>query len=564
LLGGPPAVSTCAISSITASGATLQGTVTPPEEHATSYKFEYGARTVEEGPVSYSEPPPVVTSEVSHLNPSTTYHYWVIEARTGIHGEEKTVTTGPSETTAKLTGSITHLPQPGYTSGYYFEYGPGSLPYGNSTVEASAGAGTSAEPVSAVLTGLIPETIYDCRITANAAGGEGEGINAQFTTKPAVAAVTTGTASDVAPDGAVLNGSLAPEGMPAEYLFEYGTTSAYGHSTVGETSSSSATVLAAATLSDLQPLTLYHFRVVTRRVIEGRTYATHGGDEVFSTGGTGPEVQAESASSIGPFAATLEATINPGNAATSYYFLYGTSPADEQAFVPVGSIGGDGSIQADPETIQDLAPGTTYYYHVVVENAFGEVEGARGSGEKSFQTLPAQAPEVTLAPLGEVTQTTATATITLNPQGLATIYEVHLLVDGSDVLASAQAVGAEAAPQTSAYVLSGLVPGTAYQVVIRARNQAGEVESQVQSFTTTPSSIFALAQPPTPTLLATPTLTPPKTTTPTIEPKSSSKAQKLAKALKACRSKPRSKRAGCEKLARKKYSSPAKKKRRKK
>lgn len=549
-LGGPPTVSTCTTSSITASSATLEGTVTPPESHATTYRFEYGATTPVEGPVTRSAGAPSVETEVTGLHPNTTYHDRLVE--NGPFGEEHgryeeaTFTTGPDATTAKLTGTLTRL-HVGSSAGYYFEYG-------ESTATASVGSGTSPVAVSADVTGLTPVSTYYCRIVASAAGGEAESVNEQFTTDVAVAGVTTSAATDVTSEGAVLNGALAPEGAPAEYFFEYGATSAYGHETAAETSSSGAEVQAAEAIAGLEPLSTYHYRLATRRVIEGKTYETYGADEAFTTNGAAPEVQSESASNVGSFSAQLQATINPANSATSYYFLYGTSPSSEQAFVPVGSIAGNGPIQATPETIQDLQPGITYYYHVVVESAFGKVEGPRGAEEKSFQTLPAQAPEVALAPPGEVTQTTATLSVTLNPQGLATVYEVHLVVNGADLLASAQSVAAGAAPQTSAYVLSGLVPGTTYQVLVRARNEAGEVESQVQSFTTTPSSVFALAQPLTPTLVPTPTFPAEKTTTPTIKPKSSTKAQKLAKALRACEKRSKQKRATCEKQARKKYA----------
>jgi hypothetical protein len=549
-LGGPPAVSTCTTSSITASSATLEGTVTPPEGHATTYRFEYGATTPAEGPVTRSAAAPSVETEVTGLHPNTTYHDRLVEngpfGEEHGHYEEATFTTGPDATTAKLTGALTRL-HVGSSAGYHFEYG-------ESTATASAGSGTSPVAVSANVTGLTPVATYYCRIVASAAGGEAESVNEQFTTHVAVADVTTSAATDVTSEGAVLNGALAPEGVPAEYFFEYGATSAYGHETAAETSSSSGEAQVTEAIAGLEPLSTYHYRLATRRVIEGKTYETYGADEAFNTNGAAPEVQSESASNVGSFSAQLQATINPANSATSYYFLYGTSPNSEQAFVPAGSIAGNGSIQATPETIQALKPGTIYYYHVVVENAFGKVEGPRGSEEKSFQTLPAHSPDVALAPPGEVTQTTATLSVTLNPQGLPTVYKIDLTIDGADLLVAAQSAGEGSGPQTSTYVLSGLIAGTTYQVRVLARNEAGEVESQVQSFATTSSSVFVLAQPPTPTIAATPTFAPEKPTTPTIKPKSLTNAQKLAKALKACKRKPKSKRASCEKQARKKYA----------
>jgi hypothetical protein len=48
-------------------------------------------------------------------------------------------------------------------------------------------------------------------------------------------------------------------------------------------------------------------------------------------------------------------------------------------------------------------------------------------------------------------------------------------------------------------------------------------------------------------------------TTPVVKAKSLTRAQKLAEALKACRKKPKKKRAGCERQARRAYGSVANK-----
>jgi hypothetical protein len=305
---------------------------------------------------------------------------------------------------------------------------------------------------------------------------------------------------------------------------------------------------------------------VAKRTIEGRQLEAVGQDETFTTGGVAPEIQSEDASAITPFSATLEATINPGNAATSYYFMYGTSPGSEQAFIQPATVSGYGSVQVDPRVLEALQPGTTYYYHVVAENIFGKIdviEGPNGPEEKTFTTLPGSEPTVSLGQVGGVSQNGASVSTTVNPNGFATEYAIELGVSGAYAPVTVQSAGEEATPQTSTYTLSGLAPGTAYELRIVARNAVGEATSSVQTFTTAASSTPTLAQPVTPMLLATPTLAEARESVlskPTT--KSLTRAQKLAKALKACKAeKSKSRRGKCETQARKKYGPAAKKRR---
>jgi hypothetical protein len=369
----------------------------------------------------------------------------------------------------------------------------------------------------------------------------------------------------VASNSATMNATMEPEGAPVEYFFEYGTTTAYGHSTSVRTSSSGGELPVSETLTGLTPLTVYHYRIVTKRVVEGKAFTLDGSDQSFITAGIAPEIQAESTSAVTSFSATLEATINPGNSATTYYFLYGTSPFSEQAVPPASVASGYGSAQATTRVLQALQPDTTYYYHVVAENAFGKVEGLEGPHgpeEKSFTTLRASSPEVSLGSVGEIGQTTANLSTTINPNGLATEYEVQLASGGGAytpvIVLSA---GSESTPQAASYTLTGLAPSTVYQVRLVAWNQNGEATSTVQSFTTA-ATTSAFTQPLTAVLVPfTPAATPvgEVVSAPTTKTKSLTNAQKLAKALKACKKKAKGKRAGCEKRARKKYA-PAKSK----
>jgi hypothetical protein len=100
-----------------------------------------------------------------------------------------------------------------------------------------------------------------------------------------------------------------------------------------------------------------------------------------------------------------------------------------------------------------------------------------------------------------------------------------------------------------------LQPGTTYYYSLVARNVDGTTYGQDETFTTPGAggSINPLIQPATPPLLAIPDIAFPVETTGVRGTGALTEAQKLEKALKACGRKPRKKRAGCERRARRKY-----------
>jgi hypothetical protein len=78
--------------------------------------------------------------------------------------------------------------------------------------------------------------------------------------KPDVAATA---ASDVGSSGAVLRGTVDPNGRSTTYYFEYGLTGAYGAQTEPTSAGSSNSAKpVSATLAGLEPQTIYHFRLV--------------------------------------------------------------------------------------------------------------------------------------------------------------------------------------------------------------------------------------------------------------------------------------------------------------
>lgn len=103
-----------------------------------------------------------------------------------------------------------------------------------------------------------------------------------------VPAATTGAASGVSVTKATLNGTVNPESLPTTYQFQYGTTTAYGHTTtVTSAGSGGSTVNASAVPTNLKPNTKYHFRIVSNSA----SGATAGADMTFKTKPRRPSIK---------------------------------------------------------------------------------------------------------------------------------------------------------------------------------------------------------------------------------------------------------------------------------
>jgi hypothetical protein len=92
--------------------------------------------------------------------------------------------------------------------------------------------------------------------------------------------VSTGAASEVGYGSAVLTGSVNPNGKDASYYFQYGVTRAYGGQTaIADAGSGVHAVSARLPVAGLQPLTLYHYRLVAVNAAG----PSIGGDDTFLT-----------------------------------------------------------------------------------------------------------------------------------------------------------------------------------------------------------------------------------------------------------------------------------------
>jgi len=97
------------------------------------------------------------------------------------------------------------------------------------------------------------------------------------------------------------------------------------------------------------------------------------------------------AASITPSTATLNGRVDPNNAATTYFFQFGTTSL-YGASTTVTAVGAGANPRAVSVPIAGLAPATTYHYRIVAQNRLGMTKGVR----RTFKTKP-QPLGVTLA-----------------------------------------------------------------------------------------------------------------------------------------------------------------------
>jgi hypothetical protein len=198
--GGPPSASIDSVSDITATTATINGTINPNGPPPVSYRIEYSldGSAWSKGPevtLGTQETPqevhPVLDPPGTGLEPSTLYHVRLVATKVfnpPVVTAETTFTTLPAgpdvettgspvrtATTARLEGRLNPRKSP---TSYHFEYGdqgPCDLNPCQSTPLEPAGSGNRLVLVSAEVSGLQPGATYHYRLMAdNGIAGVGE------------------------------------------------------------------------------------------------------------------------------------------------------------------------------------------------------------------------------------------------------------------------------------------------------------------------------------------------------------------------------------------------------
>ncbi len=422
----------------------------------------------------------------------------------------------------------------------------------------AAGAGAHASPVEEFGAGTIGES------TGIAYSPHGGGtVYVTDATSNQVHVYTHGSATppevrecSVTPsaESATVSCTIEPEAGEATWKLEYRAPAGTFNKATGGTVTAEGEV--DGDITGLEPASEYDWRMSA-----SNTSGEGASQGVFVTQAVAPAAIAEAASAMLARSATLNGKVNPENSTTAYRFEYGPCASAEEAScktspypdsTPEATRSGDGAV-AISEHVEELQPGGIYHYRVLAVDSVGEAS----SEEEVFTTTSLAHAEAITGAASAVSQTAATISGTVDPNGQPTSYawEVGTTTGyGTSVYGSA---GEGSRPQAVTLALTGLLADTTYHYRLLASNRSGTVYGADQTFTTqaynTPQ---ALTVPPAPLLIPMPVF--PAVNTATT--KGLTRAQKLAKALKACKKDhSRSKRAACEKKARKTYGTRAKK-----
>jgi DNA-binding beta-propeller fold protein YncE len=478
---------------------------------------------------------------------------------------------GETTSSAVLHGKLNPK---GVKTSYYFAYNTGgSCEGGGTTPVEESGEGNVEVEESAEVTGLEPDAQYTVCFVAENAFGPTFGAPVTFTTLIAPPVVEAESFSALTPFAVTIETKVNPNNQLTLCEVEYGTDPTLATNTVTACETSEGVPgwlpgefgerAASAHIEGLEADTTYYYRVIANALESGEK--GEGAIQSFTTVGP-PQPSTGEAQSITRVTAALSGTVDPERGAGTYYFAY-IDEAGFQAALAKGAENpyAEGATTAErevaagetPQAVQPLLavgllPETTYHYALVARNGAGVVIG----NDMTFTTGAATPPVVTTGPASAITLSTATISGTLDTQGLDVSYafEVSTEPGNPGPPSGGGSIGAGPTEAGVSLALQGLRAGTTYYYRLIATSTDGTSYGAVQTFTT-PGFPSPLTQPATPPLIGSPQVAFPaeEKESSTTTPKRLTNAQKLAKALKACAKKPKSKRAACRKQAKKRY-----------
>jgi hypothetical protein len=513
--------------------------------------------------------------------------------------KEATAITG---TTATLHGVLN--PAKGGEAGEYdFTYKRSATecaPEGRIAPEPPAAAlGAEKEAVAVELTGLEPSKQYTFCVVAAHTGESSMGAPVTFKTLALKPAVEGESSSSPTQTEVTLETQINPNNQATTCIFEYGASPALGTSVPCEpaTLEGNTGQHASATLAGLSPNTVYYYRVTAEN---GAGKAEGVPVEELRTAPPPPVPVTGDASFVTPISATIMGTVNPSstgpNSEAFYFFEYSTfetppritecSPPCVAVPTPFpGGPVGQGT-SAIPVSIQlpaagqpPLAQHTIYHYRIVAYNGPPNILQAQlAYGEDATFDTPPFAPGTKTDPPVVVGRDAATLAGEVVAQQAPTSYVFKYgttTAYGATAPSPAGDAGSSATGQYVTAAVEGLQPGTTYHYVLVATNSGGTTQGQDATFITNaagePSSSplpsgFSLTG--TASAASAPAIFPDLTgLRPTLPASSGTKgstsalltrAQRLSKALKACKKdKSRAKRVRCEKAARRKNAARA-------
>jgi hypothetical protein len=312
--------------------------------------------------------------------------------------------------------------------------------------------------------------------------------------------VTTGTpATGVTRTSALVSGTVNPDGTSVTSCeVEYGTTTAYGHTapcsqTLPLEGNSPIAVSAELTFS-LPPASLVHYRLKAAN----SNGSNVGEDETLHTEALPPPVvDTLPASNLSQFAATLNGTLQTGEALVNYHFEYGTTTAyGSVAPIPDNYTPITNQTVPVSQSIGGLQAGTTYHYRLVASSP-----GATGVAgpDQTFTTPAIPAPSVSTGGANGVGVGSATLTGTIDPHGWDTTYYFQYGTSsayGASWPTVPVDMGALQGAQGVLVYVQNLLPGTVYHYRLVTTNGGGTSYGPDMTLTTAEYPPSIVQEPP--------------------------------------------------------------------
>jgi len=299
---------------------------------------------------------------------------------------------------------------PGNSSvGVWFEWGA-TTALGTRTEPKiyPAGTASTASTFVASIRNLQPHSTYYFRAVlyvAVAGAGTINGDIKTFTTSDAAVAspltVTTTDATAIISSSATLNGKITAGSSAFGAWFEYGTSSSLGARTDVQTFGESTTnVNLTQTLKSLHPKTTYYFRAVGYRsggTVLGEILSFTTPADTAGTPSLG--VLTGEASAVSSASAELRGLINPGGAAATAWFEWGSSTSSLANQTTAQTFDGS-EARYFSFSLSNLQPNTQYYFRAAGQTSSGPVHG----DVKTFTTkrVPSTTPETTEVETGKI------------------------------------------------------------------------------------------------------------------------------------------------------------------
>jgi hypothetical protein len=287
-----PSFENVAATATSPSGATLKATVHSGGVNAAAW-FEFG-QTTNYGSFTATNAVPTgtvlnINQAVTGLTPGSFYHFRIVGTNSSGRNTSADnifftaavplVTTLPATnigaTNATLLGSV----NPGTAATtVYFQYGA-TTNYDSVSGSTLLSAGSGAQSVSNLLTGLPIVSNFHFRVVATNNAGTSFGADLSFTTLPLAPQVTTLAAFAIRSQRATLNASVNPNGADSLAWFEYGSTTNYGSFSATSSIPAGASLAISNLVSGLSSNSIYHFRAAASNSVQ----TTYGADLTFTT-----------------------------------------------------------------------------------------------------------------------------------------------------------------------------------------------------------------------------------------------------------------------------------------